>query len=52
MADDDGAHESRAAGNESEASPPEKRSGCHGPFIIDAGGAETAWPLLAGGQLF
>lgn len=26
--------------------PLEKRSGCHGPFIIDAGGAETAWPLL------
>lgn len=25
--------------------------GVSGPFIIDAGGKGTAWPLLAGGQL-
>lgn len=31
--------------------PLRKGVGVSGRFIIDAGGKETAWPLLAGGQL-
>lgn len=46
MVADDGAHESEAAGNESEARLPRGGVGASGPFNIDAGGKGdgTAWP--------